>query len=115
MLVPLRVTGVVSVNVTRKGLKCVVREKLVLMVVTVVSLFFNMRTKGFTTVTKTKCTGGLQRSVCCGMRSFSFGGVSRFSASNLMAHVAASVAGVRVTCVVDVHLLTETPVVVVLS
>lgn len=115
ILVPLRVTGVVSMNVTGKSVDCVVRHKIVLITVTVLSLFFNMRTKGVTTITTTKCTGGLQRSVFCGIRSFSFGGVSRFSASNLIAQLAASVAGMRRTCVVDVHLLTETPFVVVLS
>lgn len=115
VLVPAIVTSLVSRNVDNNDVPTVLGFNLVLLVYSTISLASNFLTKGFSTVTNTKFTGGLHRSRFRGIRNCDFAGVSHFSANSVVAQLAASIAGLRGTCSVVVHVNIHTPVVIVIT
>lgn len=82
---------------------------------TIVNLYNNLTAVGDSTVMDRGFTFELEGSICGGVDEFSFGGVSGFSATSLAAEVAGSVAVLRGTIVVSLHVLMEKPTLVVVS
>lgn len=108
-LVPFLVTSVVSGKIGANSVCRVCGINKVVVMTTFLNLLTKVTKKHCKTGTSANFTGGLEGTVFSQVRACSFTGVSRFDATKLMAHLAASMAGIRGTCRVVLHVVVETP------
>ncbi len=113
--VPFVATGLIGRVGTNASVTRVLGVKMFLVITTTLSLSYNTVTKIAYSQTSANFTHGLEQKVLRGMRGCAFRGVSGFSSSSLIAEVAASIAGIRVTFVVVVEATVEDPLVLVFS